>query len=64
MVTREYKCTECGIEKNYEERISDPIRKECPACGSRGLVRMLTNGAFRLKGLGWPGRDMKLERGK
>lgn len=56
MATYDYKCNECGVFE-VEQRISDPVLKECPKCLEMGkhnpIERLLSAPAFHLKGGGW-----------
>ena len=37
----EYKCNACGKEFEYQQRMSDPDKTDCEACGKSALERML-----------------------
>jgi len=50
--TYEYQCTKCGKPFEYVQKISDPPKKKCEACGGK-LERLISGGAFILKGGGW-----------
>ena len=49
----EYKCNACGKEFEYQQRMSDPDKTECEACGKSALERLISRTAFALKGSGW-----------
>src|ERR1043165_1729687 len=49
----EYKCNACGKEFEYQQRMSDPEKTECEACGKSALERIISRTAFTLKGGGW-----------
>ena len=53
MPTYEYQCKKCGREFEYQQRMSDPEKKLCEACGAEALERMISRTAFSLKGGGW-----------
>jgi putative FmdB family regulatory protein len=64
----EYKCNACGKEFEYQQRMSDPDKTDCEACGKSALERLISRTAFTLKGGGWykdlyasskPGSDAK-----
>jgi putative FmdB family regulatory protein len=55
----EYHCATCGFQKEYLQKISDPLLKVCPECGKPTFNKMLTAAAFRLKGTGWYATDFK-----
>ena len=54
-----YRCTDCGFEKDYLQRMADPVLTECPACGKATLAKQLTAAGFQLKGSGWYATDFK-----
>lgn len=49
----EYKCNACQREFEYQQRMSDPEKTECEACGASALERLISRTAFQLKGGGW-----------
>src|SRR6187455_2085458 len=49
----EYKCNACGKEFEYQQRMSDPEKTDCEACGKSALERLISRTAFQLKGSGW-----------
>jgi putative FmdB family regulatory protein len=53
MPTYEYLCESCENEFETEQRISDPPKATCPACGSAGTHRLISHSSFVLKGSGW-----------
>jgi putative FmdB family regulatory protein len=55
----EYRCTNCGFEKEYLQRVSDPRVTECPSCGQSTMVKQVTAAGFQLKGTGWYVTDFK-----
>lgn len=52
MPTYEYQCHKCGKQFEYVQKISDAPKKKCEACGGK-LERLISGGAFILKGGGW-----------
>src|SRR5690242_17354025 len=52
MPTYEYKCSSCGKEFEYQQRMSDAPKDVCEACGGK-LERLISRTAFQLKGGGW-----------
>ncbi len=52
MPVYEYRCTECGGEFEYQQRMSDPPKDECERCQGR-LERLISRSFFSLKGDGW-----------
>lgn len=55
----EYRCAECGFEKEYLQRMSDAPLTECPKCGQPALKKLLSAAGFQLKGTGWYATDFK-----
>ena len=53
MPVYEYKCKACGREFEYQQRMSDPDKTDCEACGKPELERLISRTAFQLKGSGW-----------
>jgi putative FmdB family regulatory protein len=52
----EYKCRKCGqVTELLEGAHDDPLRK-CPSCAGK-VERMMSAGAFILKGTGWYATD-------
>src|SRR6185503_1972900 len=49
----EYKCKSCGREFEYQQRMADPDKTVCEACGAEALERLISATAFHLKGGGW-----------
>src|SRR5262249_28650320 len=52
MPVYEYQCKACGKEFEYQQRMSDPDKTVCEACGG-ALERLISRTAFQLKGGGW-----------
>jgi putative FmdB family regulatory protein len=53
MPVYEYQCKACGREFEYQQRMSDPEKTLCEACGEEKLERIISRTAFQLKGGGW-----------
>jgi putative FmdB family regulatory protein len=49
----EYKCKACNREFEYQQRMADPDKTDCEACGASALERLISRTAFQLKGSGW-----------
>jgi len=60
----EYRCSSCGHQKEFIQKISDPVLTTCPACGKETFGKMLTAAGFQLKGSGWYATDFKNSGGK
>ena len=55
----EYRCSECGFQKEFLQKISDPLLTKCTSCGKETFQKMLTAAGFQLKGSGWYATDFK-----
>jgi putative FmdB family regulatory protein len=55
----EYRCGDCGQQKDYLQKINDAPIDTCPACGSKTFGKALTAAGFQLKGSGWYATDFK-----
>ena len=55
----EYRCSACGFQKEFLQKISDPLHTVCPDCGKEAFQKMLTAAGFQLKGSGWYATDFK-----
>lgn len=60
----EYRCGECGFQKEFLQRMSDALLKDCPQCGKPALKKMVTAAGFQLKGTGWYATDFKNSNAK
>lgn len=55
----EYRCSACGFQKEFLQRMSDALLTDCPECGKSALEKMVTAAGFQLKGSGWYATDFK-----
>ena len=55
----EYRCSSCSFQKEYLQKVSDPLLSLCPECGKQTFGKMLTAAGFQLKGGGWYATDFK-----
>lgn len=56
----EYRCASCGFEREYLQKVSDPLLTDCPECSGRGTFTKLVSAAgFQLKGNGWYVTDFR-----
>ena len=53
MPVYEYECKACGRQFEYQQRMADPEKTLCEACGKEALERIISRTAFALKGGGW-----------
>ena len=47
-----YRCTNCGFEKDFLQKMSDKPLTKCPQCGKDALVKELSAPGFELQGHG------------
>jgi putative FmdB family regulatory protein len=55
----EYRCSSCGFQKEYLQKVTDPLMSVCPECRKKTFAKMLTAAGFQLKGSGWYATDFK-----
>jgi putative FmdB family regulatory protein len=55
----EYRCSSCGFQKEYLQKVTDPLLTRCPECDKDTFSKMLTAAGFQLKGSGWYATDFK-----
>jgi putative FmdB family regulatory protein len=55
----EYRCASCGFQKEFLQKVSDPLHTTCPDCGQESFQKMLSAAGFQLKGSGWYATDFK-----
>jgi putative FmdB family regulatory protein len=55
----EYRCSACGFQKDYLQKVSDPLLTVCPDCHKETFAKQLTAAGFQLKGNGWYATDFK-----
>nr|VFK10402.1 MAG: putative regulatory protein, FmdB family [Candidatus Kentron sp. LPFa]VFK26515.1 MAG: putative regulatory protein, FmdB family [Candidatus Kentron sp. LPFa]VFK67907.1 MAG: putative regulatory protein, FmdB family [Candidatus Kentron sp. UNK]VFK73193.1 MAG: putative regulatory protein, FmdB family [Candidatus Kentron sp. UNK] len=55
----EYECSQCAHRIEVLQKISDPPLRDCPACDTPSLRKLVSAASFRLKGTGWYETDFK-----
>ena len=55
----EYRCADCGFQKEYIQKMSDAPLSVCPECGKEAFGKLLSAAGFQLKGSGWYQTDFK-----
>jgi len=55
----EYRCSSCSFQKEYLQKVSDPVMTVCPECDKQTFSKMLTAAGFHLKGSGWYATDFR-----
>jgi len=54
-----YGCSNCGLQKDVMQKMSDAPLSTCPACGKETFSKQLTAAGFQLKGSGYYVTDFK-----
>ncbi|MDH3974685.1 MAG: zinc ribbon domain-containing protein [Deltaproteobacteria bacterium] len=49
----EYGCRDCGYDFEVMQKMSDPDPAGCPKCSGTNVSKLISAGAFHLKGGGW-----------
>lgn len=60
----EYRCNQCGFEKDHLQKINSDALTTCPSCGAEAYVKLISAAGFQLKGSGWYATDFKNGSGK
>ena len=55
----EYRCTSCGHQQEFLQKLSDAPMSVCTACGKETFSKLLSAAGFQLKGSGWYATDFK-----
>ena len=55
----EYRCSSCGHQQEFLQKLSDATLTVCTACGKPTFSKMLTAAGFQLKGSGWYATDFR-----
>jgi len=55
----EYRCSSCGFQKEYLQKVNDPVMSVCPECKKKTFSKLLSAAGFQLKGSGWYATDFK-----
>ena len=55
----EYRCTSCGHQQEFLQKVSDAPLTQCTACGKPTFSKLLSAAGFQLKGSGWYATDFK-----
>jgi putative FmdB family regulatory protein len=55
----EYRCTDCGFQDEYLQKVSEPPLTACPSCGKATFRKLVSAAGFHLKGSGWYATDFK-----
>jgi putative FmdB family regulatory protein len=55
----EYRCSACGHQQEFLQKVSDAPMTVCTKCGKPAFEKMVTAAGFQLKGSGWYATDFK-----
>ena len=55
----EYRCSSCGHQQEFLQKVSDAPLTVCTECGKPAFEKMLTAAGFQLKGSGWYATDFR-----
>ncbi len=55
----EYRCSSCGHQNDFLQKLSEPPLTDCPECGKSTFSKQVTAAGFQLKGTGWYATDFK-----
>jgi len=55
----EYRCDDCGYQREFLQKVSDDPIKSCTQCGSGNFSKLVSAAGFQLKGSGWYATDFK-----
>jgi len=55
----EYRCTSCGHQQEFLQKVSDAPPTVCTKCNKPTFTKLLTAAGFQLKGSGWYATDFK-----
>jgi putative FmdB family regulatory protein len=55
----EYRCSSCGHQQEFLQKLSDAPHTRCTECGQETFAKMVTAAGFQLKGSGWYATDFK-----
>ena len=55
----EYRCSSCGHQQEFLQKVGDAPITVCTQCGKPSFSKMVTAAGFQLKGSGWYATDFK-----
>jgi putative FmdB family regulatory protein len=55
----EYRCSNCGHQQEFLQKLSEAPHTRCTKCGQETFSKMVTAAGFQLKGSGWYATDFK-----
>lgn len=55
----EYRCSSCGHQQDFLQKLSEPPLTDCPECRQSTFSKQVTAAGFQLKGTGWYATDFK-----
>ncbi len=60
----EYRCSNCGHQQEFLQKLSDEVLKVCTKCGKESFSKLLSAAGFQLKGSGWYATDFRNKSAK
>lgn len=58
-----YRCDNCGVQFDRQQKFSDPVLKKCPECGKSALHKIYTPVGIVFKGSGFYATDHRSPSG-
>lgn len=58
-----YRCDNCGIQFDHQQKFSDPVLSKCPECGKKSLRKVYTPVGIVFKGSGFYATDHRSPSG-
>jgi putative FmdB family regulatory protein len=55
----EYLCSDCGHRCDILQKISEPLKTQCPECHKETFKKQVSAPSFQLKGTGWYVTDFR-----
>jgi putative FmdB family regulatory protein len=55
----EYRCSACGHQEEFLQRVGEAPLTDCPVCHKPTFNKLLSAAGFQLKGSGWYATDFK-----
>ncbi len=49
----EYRCENCGFQKEHLQKMDAPELTTCPSCSQAAYKKLISASSFQLKGDGW-----------
>jgi putative FmdB family regulatory protein len=59
-----YRCENCGVRFDRQQKFSDPVLTTCPECNKKSLKKVITPAGVVFKGSGWYATDHRSPSGQ